>query len=151
MASEPSTDQLKRELRDAALKLLGRRDHSSKELTDKLAQRGFDGQLIEHVLAELSQSGLHSEQRYAESYARQRAMKAYGPLRIQAELAQRGLSREQISEALNALDIDFAEQARSFYLRKYRQPISDYGEKVRRNQAMARRGFTGEHLRGLLD
>ena len=143
--------QTKREVYDAAIRLLSRRDHSSKELTDKLVQRGFDVELIEQILADLSQSGLHSEQRYAESYARQRAMKAYGPMRIQSELAQRGLNREQISDALSTIEIDFAEQARSFYERKYRNPVSDYREKARRSQAMARRGFSSEHLRGLFD
>ena len=149
--SESGEKQTKREVYDAAIRLLSRRDHSSKELTNKLAQRGFDADLIEQVLTELSQSGLHSEQRFAESYARQRALKAYGPLRIQAELAQRGLEREQINEALNALDIDFAELAHSFYVRKYHKPIADYREKARRSQAMMRRGFSSEHLRGLLD
>ena len=148
---EISAQQHERDLYDAALRLLGRRDHSSKELTDKLIQRGFDAERIQQTLAELSQSGLHSEQRFAESYARQRALKAYGPMRIRAELAQRGLSRELIGQALDALDVDFADQARAFYSRKYRKPVNDYQEKARRSQAMMRRGFASEHLRGLFD
>ena len=138
-------------VRESALKLLGRRDHSSKELTGKLLQRGFDTDAIEAVLDELTQAGLHSERRYAESYARQRAMKSYGPLRIRAELSERGIDRDLVRQTLNELDIDFNDLARSFYKRKYSKPVQDYQEKARRSQAMARRGFAPEHLRGLLD
>lgn len=138
-------------VRESALKLLGRRDHSSKELTGKLLQRGFDTDAIEAVLDELTQAGLHSERRYAESYARQRAMKGYGPLRIRAELSQRGIDRDLVRQTLSELDIDFNDLARSFYKRKYNKPVQDYQEKARRSQAMARRGFAPEHLRGLFD
>lgn len=138
-------------VRESALKLLSRRDHSSKELTGKLLQRGFDADSIEAVLDELTHAGLHSERRYAESYARQRAMKGYGPLRIRAELSERGIDRDLVNQALNELNIDFTELAHRFYRRKYHKPVQDYQEKARRSQAMARRGFSREHLRGLFD
>ena len=138
-------------VRESALKLLSRRDHSTKELTEKLLQRGFDADSIKATLADLAHAGLHSERRFAESYARQRAMKSYGPLRIRAELADRGIERDLVNQTLNELDVDFTELACRFYQRKYRKPVQDYQEKVRRSQAMARRGFSREHLRGLLD
>ncbi len=138
-------------VREAALKLLSRRDHSDRELTQKLMQRGFATAQVEQVLSELTDQGLHSEQRFAQSYARMRANKYYGPLRIRAELAERGVDRNTISQALDALEHDFSASACAFYQRKYRTPAGDYREKARRSQAMARRGFTGEQLRGVLD
>ncbi|MEM1081818.1 MAG: regulatory protein RecX [Pseudomonadota bacterium] len=137
-------------VRDAALRLLGRRDHSTRELCQKLCQRGFEAALVDQAVAELVDAGLHSEQRFAESYARMRANKAYGPVRIRAELVERGVDRHLISLALDALDIDFAEQARRFYERKYRTAAASYQEKARRNQSMARRGFTADQIKRLM-
>jgi regulatory protein len=139
------------DLKDAALRLLARREHSFSELTRKLTQRGWPPEAVETALSELAEAGLQSDSRYAESFARSRAQKAYGPMRIRAEMGQRGIDRSLIDQALRELDADWFSIAANWYERRYgSEPVSDIKEKSRRQQALARRGFSHEIVRELV-
>lgn len=74
-----------------ALKLLTRREHSRQELFFKLVQRGFESALIETVLDRLEHQGWLNDARFAEIFVRHRAEQGYGPVRILADLQQRGV------------------------------------------------------------
>jgi regulatory protein len=136
-------------LREAALRLLARREHSRRELVDKLVRKGWSNSGTERLLDELADEGLQSESRFAESYIRQRAGRGYGPVRIRAELRQRGVDDSDAGRAFETLEIDFFERAASFYDRKYGHlpPPADIQERAKRHQAMQRRGFTTDQLR----
>lgn len=54
--------------REAALRLLERRDHARRELARKLRQRNHEAQVIESVLDALAQSGLVDDAAFARSY-----------------------------------------------------------------------------------
>jgi regulatory protein len=148
-ASEASEPFDPAALREAAMRLLARREHSLRELADKLARKGWPNEAIDVALAALADEGLQSDARFAESFVRQRAEKGYGPVRIRAELRRRGIDDVEADRALEAQDIDFFELAASVYRRRYaRQPEpQDIKERARRHQAMLRRGFTGDQLR----
>jgi regulatory protein len=138
------------DLREAALRLLARREHSFMELTRKLTQRGWPKEAVETVLSELAEAGLQSDTRYAESYARARAGKAYGPIRIRAELGERGIDRGLIEHALRELEADWFAIAAGWYERRYgSEPAADIKERSRRQQALARRGFDHAIVREL--
>lgn len=136
-------------LREAALRLLARREHARRELIDKLARKGWSAVDAGTTVAELADEGLQSETRFAESFVRQRAEKGYGPVRIRAELRQRGVAEGDADRALAELDIDFFERAAAVYERRYGHlpPPADLQERARRHQAMLRRGFTSDQLR----
>ncbi|MDX1626605.1 MAG: RecX family transcriptional regulator, partial [Wenzhouxiangellaceae bacterium] len=51
------------EIRESAIRLLARREHSRRELDRKLRQRGWDGEDVEIVLDELDEAGLQSDRR----------------------------------------------------------------------------------------
>lgn len=140
------------EVREAALRLLARREHSSVELKTKLTGKGWPEEHIDQVIPALAEAGLQSDCRFAESFARQRAGRCYGPRRIQAELAQRGIDSGLAVQAIESLEIDFAELAASFYQKKYgnQRDTLDFRERAKRSQALYRRGFDSEHLRGLI-
>lgn len=139
-------------LREAAVRLLAGREHSRRELSRKLLRKGWPKDEVDAVIDELAGAGLQSDQRFAEMYARQRAAKAYGPLRIRAELGERGIDRDLVEQTLRELDVDFHDSARNFYRRRYGgDERPDYSERARRAQALSRRGFAAEHLRWLLD
>lgn len=146
-----SPDATEAEAREAAIRLLARREHSAAELRRKLGQRDWAADTVARVVDGLAAQGLQSDRRFAESYARQRAERAYGPRRILAELGERGIERDLAADAVNILDVDFHELAARWVSRKYPQPAADYRERARRAQALARRGFEHEHLRGLFD
>lgn len=139
------------EVREAALRLLARREHSVVELKKKLVGKGWPENDVDQIIPALAEAGLQSDRRFAESFARQRAERCYGPRRIVAELAQRGIDSGAAYQAIESLEINFAELAADFYRRKYGKRRADPGfrERARRSQAMYRRGFESEHLRGL--
>lgn len=140
------------ELREAALRLLARREHSRRELTRKLVRKGWPEASVPRIVNELEAEGLQSDQRFAESYVRQRVGKGYGPLRIRAELAQRGIDRAEAGRALEAESPDWLAVAGRWYERRFgSEPPSDLKEASRRQQALARRGFAREHFRELFD
>lgn len=140
------------ELREAALRLLARREHSRLELARKLTRRGWPDAAVEEIIDDLAAANLQSDARYAESYVRQRVGKAYGPVRIRAELAERGIDRSQAAVALEAESPDWFAIAAHWYEKRYGpEPPADLKEKARRQQALARRGFAHEHIRELLD
>lgn len=140
------------EVEEVAVRLLARREHSFVELTRKLGRRGWPAGLVERVLSDLADRGLQSDQRYAESFARSRVAKAYGPMRIRAELAERGIDRVLIDQTLRELEVDWFASAASWYERRYgNEPPEDFKEKSRRQQALARRGFDHQVIRELVD
>lgn len=155
-----SDDAAVAEAREAALRLLARREHSAVELETKLVARGWPQHHIGQVIDSLSEADLQSDQRFAESFARQRAGRFYGPRRIRAELTQRGIDSSLAQAAIESLEVDFAELAADFYRRKYGEDRGksrpggnatlDFRERAKRSQAMYRRGFESEHLRGLV-
>ena len=137
-------------VRRAAMDLLARREHSALELQRKLRQRGADSELIEPELEKLAAEGLLCEQRYLESYVRSRARSGRGPARICEELAQRGLDRSAIEQELEQCGVDWDEQLRELWQRKFgRQPADarEYGKQAR---FLLYRGFDGDAVQRLL-
>lgn len=140
------------EIREAALRLLARREHSRFELSRKLSRRGWPETVVEAVVDELAEENLQSDERFAESYVRQRVAKAYGPVRIRGELSERGIDRGQAARALAAESPDWFAIAAAWCERRYGpEPPADLKEKSRRQQALARRGFTHDQVRQLFD
>jgi regulatory protein len=140
------------EIREAALRVLALREHSRLELVRKLTRKGWSEPVVEQVVDELAEANLQSDERYAESYVRQRAGKAYGPVRIRAELAERGIGQAQAARALAAESPDWFAIAADWYEKRFgSEPPADLKEKSRRQQAMARRGFAHEHIRELME
>ncbi len=86
--------------RDAAVRLLGRREHSTHELRRKLKRRGYCDDVIDEVIATLRAADSVSDARFAESFVRVRSERGQGPLRIRAELRERGVTDTLADEVL---------------------------------------------------
>lgn len=140
-------------VRRAAMDLLARREHGRVELTRKLRQRGAAAELIESALDRLTEEGLLSEARYLESFIASRARAGYGPLRIREELAQRGLPRADIEQALRGSGLDWSELLAEAWRRKFggHRP-RDPHERAQQGRFLSYRGFSldliGRLLRG---
>jgi regulatory protein len=135
------------QLREGALRLLARREHTRKELYRKLRKRKWDSGKITSVLDRLANEDLQSDRRFAEAHLRSRIERRYGPLRIEGELIRRGVSAALAREVLDGAEVDWVEVARSAYLSRFGQePLIDLEEKGRRWRIMKRRGFTGGQL-----
>lgn len=138
-------------IRRAAMDLLARREHGVKELLRKLQQRGADQELAAVELQKLQDEGLLCEQRYLESYIRSRGLSGRGPVRIREELAQRGLSRQDIEIALDESEIDWQTQLQELWERKYSgEKPTDHKEFARQARFLMYRGYPMDWVQRLL-
>lgn len=138
--------------RSVALRLLARREHSRQELELKLRQRKIEQQVIGPVLDEYESEGWLDDQRFADIFARQRMGMGYGPMRILAELQQRGIhfTPACMSEATEA-----QWQAAAIRLRDKRFGLGrvddDLKAKLRQARFLAGRGFSHSQVERALE
>ena len=95
-----------------ALGLLARREHSRLELAKKLNARGFERDVVDRVIERLEASGALSESRFEEAYVNVRVARGFGPVRITAELRDRGIQVERATLVEHNW-VALCEQARS--------------------------------------
>ncbi|MDA8962331.1 recombination regulator RecX [Congregibacter sp.] len=135
------------------MNLLARREHSLTELKRKLSQR-FDTEELDAALEKLAEENLQSDERFAQSFTRERMLRGVGPLRIESELRQRGVQSVFIDQALVAVPQEerttWREVAQDVLQRKFGDaaPI-DLSDKARRLRFLGYRGF-GEESAGLV-
>ncbi len=134
------------DIRLAAMNLLARREHSLRELRTKLKRRFADDEKIDEQLSRLIEERLQSDVRFAQSYARQRISRGYGPVRLREELRERGVSEADVAAAMDEMEIDWCAVATDVMHRKFGTLAAiDLKEKARRHRFMQHRGFTAEH------
>ena len=88
-------------IEQTALRLLRFREHGSAELRLKLLKRGFATDAVETTLSRLAERNLLNDVRFVESYVDERMRKGFGPLRIAAELRERGVDDALIGDHLD--------------------------------------------------
>ncbi|WP_456418317.1 regulatory protein RecX [Thiolapillus sp.] len=121
--------------------LLSMREHSQLELERKLLRR-FDSTVVQQVLRELRQQGLQSDARFAEQYVYSRRNKGYGPLRIRAELQEKGVAEERIAACLDAVEEDWYATMLGVAERKFgSHSPADRKEMAKRGRFLSSRGF----------
>ena len=133
-----------------ALGMLARRDHSRRELSQKLRRSGYEGDEAGAALDRLGAQHYQDDERFGEMLVRSRAAQGYGPARLRAELKSHGLSDARIRALLEAAEVDWAASAAAQLRRRYGgKPAADPAEKQRRAQFLLRRGFAAATVRGL--
>ena len=86
-------------IRIKIMDFLSRREHSSKEIYQKMSRRVESKDMLNEEINRLISDGLISDERFAESYFQSRKNKGFGPLRIKNELSQRGI-KESIFDSI---------------------------------------------------
>lgn len=135
------------ELRQRALRLLARREHSRAELTRKLAAHGTEEE-IANVLTQLETEGLLSDARAAGAYVRGHASR-FGAARLRQDLRCRGLDPELADADFAAID-DELERGRAVWAKKFPAEPTDAREWARQARFLQGRGFSTEIIRKLL-
>jgi regulatory protein len=136
----------------AALDLLARREHSRRELERKLAARGFGHDLVAPALDELESSGALAERRFTEVFIRSRADKGRGPVRIRAELAERGIAAADSADLLRSADVDWAAEARAVRVKRFGAGLPrGFAERARQARFLEYRGFERSQIEAALD
>jgi regulatory protein len=153
----PSTDadaQTRRAVA-AALNLLARRDHTGRELADKLEAKGFDPATCQAAVARCRQLEYLDDTRTAEAMARALRRRGLGVHRIRAHLREKGIDAETI-DSLTAGDADPDQAlaaARQVYARR-RSQFDRETDPLRRRARIQRflrsRGFGAETVHRLL-
>lgn len=141
-----------REIRDAAMRFLARREYSRAELSRKLRNGSRDSDLIDSVLDQLRENGLQSDQRYVESLVRRRVTQGYGPERIAMELRQGQLDSELFQPLLEHPGFDWFQRMQEVWHKKFGpQPASGIKDRQKQIRFLRYRGFSAEQIRALLD
>ena len=140
---------------NTAVRLLTRRDHTSFEILQKLGQRGFDGRIIERVLAECRRLEYIDDERTARIYIGQLARRGFGFRRIRLELRKKGLTGERFEIILNErrAEIDEREIAHKVMLKKMKSFESVEDLQKRRDKMyrfLYSRGFDASVISELL-
>jgi len=135
------------------MNLLARREHSFQELINKLKKRFSDHpDLLMQELRNLKEEGLQSDSRLVESFVRSRINKGQGPIKISADLRNRGISDAGIENGIQSAEVDWISLIEQVAARKFGDvEVEDLREKGRRARFLQQRGFSFEQISKVLD
>lgn len=130
------------EARKKAMDYLARREYARAELCRKLGDAGFSAGAVEAAVGGLTDDGLQDDARFAEAFVRSRINQGKGPVRIRADLAQRGVAASVIDIAMDEQDDDWRQLARQVREKKFGPGLPDtFSEKARQMRFLQYRGF----------
>lgn len=148
-----SNDVTPANIRMAAMNLLSMREHSAKELYNKLAKKFEQTEWINAAIEKLKSDGLQSDQRFAEAFVSMRLRQGKGALVIRLELREKGVSDTIISQYVSNYlrnpeqEIDWNELALKAYRKKFgHSAIGDLKDKAKRIRFLTARGFSAVNI-----
>lgn len=123
------------------------REHSVQELQDKLSNKTDSPELVEEVMIFLLDNDYVSDARFAEVFVRSRAKKGQGPIKIRADLKNKGVKSQLIDEHLDQNSAVWFDSAADVYQKKFKSaPVEDYQTWTKCARFLQSRGFTMEHI-----
>jgi len=143
--------ELAKEIRGFCIGFLTRREHSQQELLNKLALKGYECSATQSVVDKLAEEGWQSDDRFAESYARYRIKKGFGPVKIAYELRQRGVVGFELEPVVLDLADGWLDLLQQLYHKKYadEQALSQK-DRLKRSRFLQQRGFSHEMIKTVL-
>ena len=139
---------MSKELKDKALRMLARREHSRAELARKLGAEA-DGEELRALLDRLEETGLLSDARYAEAYVAARGAR-FGAARLRHDLRASGVGEEIIEAVLPADAGEEIARAREVWRRRFAAPATDRAGFARQARFLLGRGFAMDVIRKVL-
>ncbi|MDD5241349.1 MAG: recombination regulator RecX [Sulfuricella sp.] len=136
-------------LRERALGLLSRREHSRLELRRKLSAHTEDADGLEALLDDFEQRGWLSAQRFVEQVVHARSGR-YGSRYIVHELREKGVAEELIEQALPQLKESELETARTVWTKKFDALPTDAKGRARQMRFLMSRGFGSDTIRRVM-
>jgi len=136
---------------DRALRLLGQREHSVRELTAKLTAKGVDAATAGLVVDDLRGRGLQSDARFAEAFVHSRLGRGQGPLRIRQELASRGIDAAEIEASLDRPAEEWRALAAETRRRKFGDAApASHDDWNRQARFLSQKGYPSNVVMGVL-
>lgn len=131
---------------------MARREHTEREIIRKLSIKVDDQTHLKEVVEQLVHDGLLSDERFTETYLRYRSSKGFGPIRIGAELREKGVAEHVIGEYLNSSDEKWYRLATEVKNKKFGPELaSDIKEKARQMRFLVNRGFVRDQVNKAVD
>jgi len=133
--------------RKKAMDYLARREHGRVELINKLTNSGFDLNSAETAVGQLIEDGLQSDERFIATFIQSRINQGKGPVRIRAELRDRGLEDGLIADGLRAADAVWYALVHEVREKKFGpERPAGFKEKARQMRFLQYRGFEPDHI-----
>ncbi len=130
------------EARKKAMDYLARREYGRQELCLKLGDAGFSHDAVETAVSRLTDDGLQDDARFAEAFVRSRVNQGKGPVRIRADLAERGVAASVIDVAMEEQGDDWRQLACRVREKKFGPGLPDtFSDKARQMRFLQYRGF----------
>lgn len=76
--------------------MASRREYSTKEACDRLRRDGYASACVERVVARAVESRVIDDARFADAFVRGRLAQGWGPVRVERELALRGVEASEV-------------------------------------------------------
>lgn len=130
--------------------LLSRRDHSERELRQKLTKKDYSADEITQAIEKAQQQKWQSDERFCQHFIRYRAKQGYGPNRLKQELRFKGVADWLISQELENSEIDWFELAEQTFEKK-RPTEWTLKAKQKMWRYMVSHGFYSDHFSHLMD
>ena len=138
-----------RRAKEKALWLISYRDHSKKELKEKI-MRTCDEESAEKAVERMEDLGLVNDENFARQYARKLLYQKKMTKRTAVfELSRKGIDKETAEMILEEFDIDYRENIREIIEKKYRN-IQDEKIKRRAAAALQRLGYGWDDIKAVL-
>tara|TARA_R110002072_G_scaffold12295_5_gene53591 strand:- start:2747 stop:3382 length:636 start_codon:yes stop_codon:yes gene_type:complete len=104
--------------------------------------------LIQVEVSKLTDSGLQSDARLAESFIRARANRGQGPMKVKMELRQKGLDDILVEQAMDESGVDWQSLAIDVSAKKFSRGFdpADPKQRAKRQRFLQQRGFSFEHI-----
>lgn len=136
--------------KDKALWLISYRDHSKKELIDKVSKTSSKEAAV-MAADRLEELGLINDEAFARRYANELInSKRLSPSACKRKLIEKGIDRDLISDILDQTDVDIYENIKALINKKYIKSLGD--EKGRRKaiNGLLRAGYSYADIRHVL-
>ena len=136
--------------KDKAMWLISFRDHSRRELIDKL-KKDYSEESCEQAAERLEELGLIDDGRFARRYVADLVnIKHLSERGIRQKLREKGIDRDLIDEVMAETEVDEEEQIRTVIEKKYARSLSDDKGRRRCVNALARLGFGYGSIKSVL-
>lgn len=141
-----------RRAKERALYLLEYRDHSRKELVDKLG-KNVSAEIAEEIADRMQELGFLDDWAYAKKLARSLMIgKKRGVRRVIYEMQQKGIGSEMAQRAIDEIEVDPTRQLEELLQRKYASKLDgSWQAKQKVTAALTRMGYDYQDIRTALN
>lgn len=129
-----------RRAKEKALWLISYRDHSCKELFDKL-RKDYSAEAAENAVMRMQELSLINDEAFARRYAKELSSKHQSEQNIRYKLLQKGIDKDLAQSIIDELDIDPVTEIEALVEKKYLRQLCDDKGLRRTVAALQRAGY----------